>query len=74
MCLDAKAMRSWRAHKGWATRRRREAEEAAASHPLRVGLCSHERSEGTEGLPGAYLHDVVESFGWGLAPGRRRPG
>lgn len=29
MCLDAKAMRSWRALKGWETRRRREAANSA---------------------------------------------
>jgi hypothetical protein len=61
MCLDERAMRTWRAHKGWATRRRREAERIAASHPLRVGPCSHERSEGTEGFTVAFWDDVTDA-------------
>lgn len=37
MCLDPKAVRSWRAHKGWATRRRAKLDSEVEASLDRVG-------------------------------------
>jgi hypothetical protein len=50
MCLDRSAMRSYRAHKGWATRRRREAANEVSHPPFEGGSRSRERSEGSSAL------------------------